>query len=329
MSKGLVESHNSMYRQLNPGDIEMGNSNPVLLHEIYSKIIDHITRLDDSRKKDGLNICFLSSGSARAEIYVLERMCKQIHRSGIKIKNVILVDTLYDEKFMISEPNVLISALDRLLKMNCLEKYSLVGDYDKLYENEFKQINSVIDQKTKSIDWITKEYKIDMFIAFNFQDNIFISLDDSGHPIPLKYIEYLQQYIRRFYLHQRLSWINKLCGPGTIPQKILCFYNENNKIGERWIPFPNVREGSIPGINHQILTMLNNDKIPEKIKIILSARHRVLIELYNQWKIENQSASKSTSSASLQSGGKYYGKYIANKNKYLSFHCNGSLDQYQ
>lgn len=44
----------SIYSQLSPGDIEMGISNPVLLYQIYLKIMDHISHLDDSRKKNGI-----------------------------------------------------------------------------------------------------------------------------------------------------------------------------------------------------------------------------------------------------------------------------------
>jgi hypothetical protein len=325
MNQGLIEKlHPPMYKHLIPGDIEMGNNNPMMLYASYLKIIDHLSHLDDSRKKDGLNLCFLSSGSARAEVYVLENICEQIHRLGIKIKKVILTDTSYDDTFMKSKSNKIILILDRLIQMNCLEKYSLLSDHNKLYENEFKEIISAIQSTIRQnipIDEITKKYKIDMFIAFHYQDSIFIPPGTRG------YIEFLHQFLQRFNLYQRLSMINKLCGSEIIPQKVLSIYNVNNKIQERMMMFPSIRAHLIPGITTEITKMLANKDISDILKKLLRERYDLIIVKYEEWKNENKSIQQITSQGQLQSqsqertqiGGKHYDKYIANKNKYFSF----------
>lgn len=335
MSHGLYSEglRKSIYSRLDPGDIEMGNSNPVLLYQIFLKIMDHISHLDDSRKKNGslprglprglpsglprgINLCFLSSGWARAEVYVLEQICSRMHKTGIKIKKVIFVDTMYDEKFIKNESNVLILALNQLLDGNCLEKYLLVSDYNKIYDDEFRQIISMIQQK-KSMDEIAKEYKIDMLIAFHFQDNIFIEPSTEG------YIDFLEQCIQRYNLYQRITTINKICHSEIIPRKILIFYNKNNKIIEQLKPFPDVKERFIPEINSKIGMMLKDENIPMVTKIILDKRYRMIMEKYKNWKDSQQSV-QSGGLYSLYPKKKYYDQYIANKNEYLFLHHHGS-----
>ncbi len=291
----------SIYKKLEPGDIEMGKNNPVLLSHVVKGIINQFSKLETSRKLNGINLCFLSSGAGRTEVYLLENLCKNIYKTNIRIKKVLLVDYQYDETFIKDSSNPLKMALDQLLDNSCIESYSFLSEYNNIYTNEYNSILKMISEGISMNDIVNK-YKIDMFIGFHFQDNSFIRPGIEG------YIQFVNECIDRFNLYEKFKTINEICQTEIIPDRIITYYNKNNEIIEMVLPFPDVKEKYIEDINKTVISMLKDDKNSTEMKNILKEKQKVLFKNYNYYKEDKQK---------YKQGGGYEKKYIYNKNKYI------------
>lgn len=166
-------------------------------------------------KDNNLNICFLSSGKCRSEIYIIEYLIL----NNYKINKLIFVDKIYSNKNIILNIELVIEMINNFFNINV--EYSFHTDYDTLLLEEFNNyLNDYPNIKN------IHNYKLDLIIGIHYQILIMGDNLEEVRKEKEKHSNNINE------LKERINYINFYYDDNNplISTKILQYFNFNNNV---------------------------------------------------------------------------------------------------
>lgn len=190
------------YKSLDKGNLIIENKeNENILYDILEKI----------KTDEPLNICFLSSGNCRSEIYIIEYLILNRY----KINKLIFFDLIYSDKKIVDKIIYIIELINNFYNQDI--KYSFNTNYETVLLDEFNNFLNNYPNINKN------DYKIDLVIGIHYQIVIMGETIDIAKEIKKKYVNDL------IYLKERIDYMNFYCDD-LISKKILQYFNYNDLI---------------------------------------------------------------------------------------------------
>lgn len=190
------------YKSLDKGNLVIENKeNENILNDI----------LENIKTNEPLNICFLSSGNCRYEIYIIEYLILNRY----KINKLIFFDLIYSDKKIVDKIIYIIELINNFYNQDI--KYSFHTNYETVLLDKFNNFINNYPNINKN------DYKIDLVIGIHYQIVIMGDTIDIAKKNKEKYINDL------IYLKERIQYMNLYCDD-LISTKILQYFNYNNII---------------------------------------------------------------------------------------------------